>query len=483
MQIVKRWRRLALNRQLLISVNSVLSVFVGLFLILDHQSRIAQQIEQKQISLNEEAKTIYESVQALADPSQTKIQSLIDNVCAWMNLEESPGHHIVVEVDNVTYQANSHGLSSPEMLQAIQSQHGENPLSESMVVGTFERLSTKVYVSERRSSIISEAREQLAFQIVAMLVAGLVAAWIVNRLLGSVVSGPIEQIVLALHQMEGRELQQISDSHSCKELSYLTEQINLMIYSLNAAEQDRHVQMEKARKIQEHLLPKYETYERLNVAHLFEPAEEVGGDYFDVLQLSEDGYLLCLADVTGHGVPAAMAATVMKALVLEAVQSSASPGEILTLINQRYSNMIMPGHFATMAILILDLPNHKITYSNAGHEPPLICQRNGEVIRLLEGGIVLGVDDQTIYTDATVRLKSHSKIVIASDGVTEAFDPEENQFGFGRFAAVLKTSATDSPSTIVEGVRQSLIDFRRSRPPFDDTTLLVVEACESQNND
>tara|TARA_R110002020_G_scaffold319161_8_gene535093 strand:- start:1345 stop:2829 length:1485 start_codon:yes stop_codon:yes gene_type:complete len=480
MQIVKRWRGLPLSRQLLISVNSVLSIFVGLFLIVNYQSRIRQQIEQKQVTLNEEAKTIYESVQALADPSQGQIQSLIDNICAWMNLEESPGHHVVVEVDNVIYQAKSHGRSSPEMLHAIRLQSGENLLSGSLVVGSFERLNTKVYVSERRSIIISEAQGELVFQIAAMLIAGLVAAWIVNRLLGRVVSRPIDQIVVALHQMEGREWQQISNVQSCKELSYLTEQINLMICSLNAAELDRNVQMEKARRIQEHLLPNYEPYKRLEVAHLYEPAEEVGGDYYDVLQLSQDCFLVCLADVTGHGVPAAMAATVMKALVLEAVQTSISPGEILTRINQRYSNMIIPGHFATMAVLVLDLPNGKMTYANAGHEPPLLCHRGGEVVRLMEGGIVLGVDENAIYTDTTVCLKPQSKIVIASDGVTETFDPEENQFGYHRLVDILKSSAIASASTVVEGVRNSLITFRRNRPPFDDTTLLVVAVREPQ---
>jgi len=93
--------------------------------------------------------------------------------------------------------------------------------------------------------------------------------------------------------------------------------------------------MKKAQDIQQHLRPAHGEIEGIKTAELFEPADDVGGDYCDVISLNEHQCLLCLADVSGHGVPAAMAATVIKAFVLEAIEVTSSPAEILNRINRR----------------------------------------------------------------------------------------------------------------------------------------------------
>jgi len=473
------WSNLPLNRQLLISVNSVLLVIVGSFLLVDHRWRIERELYQKEVSLSEEAKTVYESVVAVEDQGEKAIQSLLDAVCARMNLGDSPGHHIAVKWRGKALQSASHGQASPDMFAAMQQAAGRGPgpsaIADSLVIGVFFELTTEVYISETRSVVLENARRSLAVQLLAVLTAGAIATFVVNFVLRRVVSSPIATMVTAIKSVSSGDMDVVADSRSCQELSFLADQINSMTRSLNAAEQDRRAQMDKARRIQRHLLPEYDGIRGFQVAELFEPAEEVGGDYYDVIPLEDDRFLLCIADVSGHGVPAAMAATVIKSLVLESVQFSQSPAEILARINRRYTEVIMVGHFATMVVLVLDVENGSLAYANAGHEPPFI-QRPGQAAeRLTVGDLVLGVDETVNYSEVTIRIERETVVVLVSDGVTEAFDPLENQFGVARIEEVMRASCGVPVEKLVERFSEALTQFRKSRPPFDDTTLLVAK--------
>ncbi|TWU39463.1 PP2C family protein-serine/threonine phosphatase [Novipirellula artificiosorum] len=485
-RLVRFWRRLPLNRQLLISVNSFLLVIVGLYLFLNYQTRISREMAQKRVSLSEEAKTLYESIQIVAGKPENRselqadtIQRLIDSVCARMNMDESPGHHIAAIWQGKAFQAISHGHASPEMLSAMKFASGQGgegvPMADELVVGSFGGPDSSVYVSEQRSSVIQAARETLAMQSLAVLAAVVFAAFIVNLVLRKVVSKPVNRLVAALRLVAGGNLSVIAEGKSCRELNYLADQINSMTRSLDKVEQDRRVHMETARKIQEHLLPRHNGLNGLQVAELFEPAEAIGGDYYDVVPLSEHQYLLCLADVTGHGVPAAMAASVVKALVLEAIQFSKSPAEILTRINRRYNEIIMPGYMTTMVVIVVDTRQSTVSYANAGHEPPFLQPPSGEIRRLLESDLVLGVENDVVYEEQVLDVTPGTKIVVVSDGVTEMFDPDENQFGTEQVVRVIEKTSGESVDRVIAAFAESFQEFRQGRAPFDDTTLLVAE--------
>jgi sigma-B regulation protein RsbU (phosphoserine phosphatase) len=340
-----------------------------------------------------------------------------------------------------------------------------------------------VYVSEKRSSVVAEARQSLFIHALAVVALAAIAAIIVNAVLRRVISHPMSGLVTALRGVEQGDLSVIAEGQTCQELTYLADQINSMTRSLEASERDRRFQMEKAREIQQHLLPKDQEYNGLRVAILFEPAEDVGGDYFDVLALSEHQYLLCVADVTGHGVPAAMAAAVIKTLVQEAAEVSQSPAAILARVNHRYTEIMLPGHLATMVALVVDARQCTVTYANAGHEPPFLQLPSGEIERLMTADLLLGVIDDVTYEDDSVAAPSGTKIVLVSDGVTEAFDPDETQFGTNRVLAAIETSKGMSADDVVDRFVADLNSFRRSRSALDDTTLVVAEVLGEQQQE
>lgn len=479
------WRRLPLARQLLLAVNSFLLVIVGGFLFVDHGLRVRREVQQTRVALAEEAKTLYESAVAIEGENTDAVQKLVDSVCARMNSVESPGHHIALQWQDEFLQARSHGRSSPEMFDAMMaaaSGHADmEPMAASMVVGSFDGPAGQVFVSEQRSNILAVARDALVRQMVAVFLAGSLAAFLVNLVLRKIVTKPIRGLVTSLQSIGDGNLKSRVDVHSCRELTYLGEQFNDMAGKLDAAERDRHVHMAKARAIQQNLRPSSQVIQGLNIAELFEPADDVGGDYYDVIRLGKDSTLLCIADVSGHGVPAAMAATLLKAFVTEAAKLSHHPAEILTRVNQQYHEYVMMGHFATMVLVRIDIAEKRLVYANAGHELPFLQCGNAPIRRLEYSDLILGVEDDTTYEERCQPICVGAKLVLVSDGVTEAFDPDENQFGTRRVNQAIEQGVDDNAADLVARLASDLDAFRNGRMAFDDTTLVVAELVSSSD--
>ncbi|WP_149496454.1 PP2C family protein-serine/threonine phosphatase [Roseiconus lacunae] len=472
-----RWHQLPISRQLLVLVNAILFVVVVSFLLVDYRLRMDRHLHEKQIALTEEAKTMYESLLVAEVHGGKAIQSLVDNVCARMNTDDSPGHHIAADWRGLPFQAISHGHASDEMLAAMRSTADsiDAEANGSLVVGAFTGPAGTVYISEKRSAVVRSTRRSLLTQMFAVLLLGAIAAFVVSAVLRQLIAKPIQGFASALRSVASGDLSVIARTRSCRELSYLAEQINTMTAALDHAQRDHRVHMEKARQIQQNLRPTVSELVGIDVAELFEPADDVGGDYYDVISLSDGRYLLCVADVSGHGVPAAMAATLLKAFVSEAAKKSSSPAEILTDVNQHYCEYVMMGHFATMALLVVDPQKRQLTYANAGHEFPFLQIGSDTPVRLNVGDLILGVEDDTHYHEETIPLGDSARLVIVSDGVTEAFDPCEEQFGTERIENLLHSAQSCSARELVEMFGSSIEVFRKGRKAFDDTTLLVAQ--------
>ncbi|MEQ8212186.1 MAG: SpoIIE family protein phosphatase [Lacipirellulaceae bacterium] len=482
---IEFWKRLPLRRQLMLAVNGLLLLVVVLFLVVGHGVRIREAKQEKRIALTEEAKTVYESIDAIANRGNEAIQQLIDDVCARMNSSESPGHHIAVKWQGSSMQAKSHGRASHDMFRAMRAAAGDSnhpPTdSYSLVAAKFAGPHGAIYVSESESSALRGARQELLRQVIVVLFGSALAGLVVHFVLRGVITKPLRRLVATLSRIGDGDLEAKAEERSCEELTYLSERLNAMTKKLAAADRERRLHMKKARDIQQHLRPTNQKIEGVDTAELFEPADDVGGDYYDVIPLGNGECLLCLADVSGHGVPAAMAATVIKALVLEALEVTRSPAEILNRINRRYAEIIVPGHFATMVIVVANQGEMTLSCANAGHEPPFIHEPGQSVRRLSVSNLLLGVDEQTAYTEQNVSITSGTKVVLVSDGVTEAFDPNENQFGTERVGQVMAESSATSPRQLVSEFVEALARFRGSRPPFDDTTLLAARVGASHS--
>ncbi|KLK88883.1 stage II sporulation protein E [Methanoculleus sediminis] len=211
------------------------------------------------------------------------------------------------------------------------------------------------------------------------------------------------------------------------------------------------------------------------LAALSLPAKEVGGDFYDAIPLPGGRTALVIADVSGKGVPAALfmalSRTVLRANSLVPRSARDAVGEANMLIAEDAKS----GMFVTLFYAVADPANKTITYVNAGHNPPLLFRAGGGRPTGLKGtGIILGVMPEAEYGEETIHLASGDLVLFYTDGVTEAINPGEEQFGEARLIETVAGSLDRPPAEIVERIRDAVMAFSGDEPQFDDLTLMIL---------
>jgi sigma-B regulation protein RsbU (phosphoserine phosphatase) len=230
----------------------------------------------------------------------------------------------------------------------------------------------------------------------------------------------------------------------------------------------------EARAIQEGLLPKeIAQLPGYEIASAWQSARVVGGDYYDVLAFDDETFGLCIADVAGKGLPAAMLMSNLQAAVRGLASPSLSPEDLSARLNALLCRNMASDRFVTLFYAQLDGPARRLRYVSAGHNPPFVLHRDGSHERLTEGGGVLGVFANQKFESSTVQLQSGDRVVLFTDGVTEARDAAEEEFGEQRLLTVLQENPARSAVEMQKSILQSVCDFSRG-PWQDDATLLVV---------
>jgi sigma-B regulation protein RsbU (phosphoserine phosphatase) len=206
------------------------------------------------------------------------------------------------------------------------------------------------------------------------------------------------------------------------------------------------------------------------------PSKQVGGDYFDIIELSDTEFILTIADVSGKGIPAALLmSNLQAALLILCNEKQYSVSDITLNLNNLIHRNTSIEKYITFFIARLDLNNHTLEYVNAGHNPPYLLSSNGECAVLEKGGIILGMMPDVAYDTGRVSLKYGDLILMFTDGVTEAMSPEEVPFDEERVIAFLKNCPKDLKS---KELNQKLIDelytFAGDPTKDDDITLLTI---------
>ena len=235
-------------------------------------------------------------------------------------------------------------------------------------------------------------------------------------------------------------------------------------------------ELEIARDIQKNLLPhSVPQFNNFEISAMNVSSRQVGGDYYDLIQLDEDNLCVAIADVSGKGVPAALLMANLQAFLKTICRHGMSLDEATGLINDLVSENTSDGKFITFFWGVLDDNEKKITYVNAGHNPPLLI-RNGEIIKLNIGGIILGVmKTMTPYEYREVPLMKDDVIIMFTDGVSEAMNKKGEEFSDERLEeSALKFSRLSS-SEILHEIRQKVLDFTAGAVQSDDITLLVIK--------
>ena len=232
-------------------------------------------------------------------------------------------------------------------------------------------------------------------------------------------------------------------------------------------------EMQHAREIQESLLPKnIPQLPGFEVATAWYPARVVGGDYFDVLSLGENRLAICVADVVGKGVSAALLMANVQAAVRAFAHESDSPASICTRVNTVLCENIAMGKFVTFFYGVLDASQHTLRYCSAGHPPPILASANSAQ-QLSIGGAILGVFPSWHYEDATIRLHPGDRLLLFTDGITEAASPDGEEFGEAKLAALAKAHSSLSASQLNATVLAQVSHFCGGHFQ-DDATLVVI---------
>jgi len=230
----------------------------------------------------------------------------------------------------------------------------------------------------------------------------------------------------------------------------------------------------EARAIQEGFLPKeIPQLAGYEIASAWQSARVVGGDYFDVLPFGEEACGLCIADVAGKGLPAALLMSNLQAAVRGLASPSLQPDELCLRLNALLCRNMASDRFVTLFYAQLDGPSRRLRYASAGHNAPFVLRGDGSHERLREGGGVLGVFVNQKFQSGTVQLQSGDRVVLYTDGVTEVCNAEEEEFGEERLLGVLRENRGRSAREIQKEILQAASEFSRGVWQ-DDATLLVV---------
>jgi sigma-B regulation protein RsbU (phosphoserine phosphatase) len=231
-----------------------------------------------------------------------------------------------------------------------------------------------------------------------------------------------------------------------------------------------------AREIQGNLLPKETpSLTGYDIAGKSVPAKEVGGDYFDFLAVEENRLAFCLGDVSGKGLPAAL----LMANLQASVRSQALAGTSLTSCLERANALLFrntsPEKFATLFFGCIDASGHTLHYCNAGHNHPFLIGNNTGARRLSTGGLALGCFESFPFEENQVELNPGDRLLVFSDGISEAVNNAEEEFGESRLGELAAANPGASAAELIEQILREVVRHAAGRAQHDDQTLVVVK--------
>jgi sigma-B regulation protein RsbU (phosphoserine phosphatase) len=238
-------------------------------------------------------------------------------------------------------------------------------------------------------------------------------------------------------------------------------------------------ELKLAAKIQAELLPKTSPQiPGYDIAGKSIAAQTIGGDYFDFVSIDEQRLAVCLGDVSGKGLTAAMLMANLQATLRGQALATSSPSACMRRANALLHQSTSADKFVTLFYGVLDYANHQLHFCNAGHDHPFLFSNSPEPIRLKTGGIILAMMEEFAFAEETISLSPHSLLVIVSDGITEAINERAEYFGEERLAEVISANRTRSAAEMIEAIVGAAKLHAGGTVQSDDMTVVVVKRNE-----
>jgi phosphoserine phosphatase RsbU/P len=251
---------------------------------------------------------------------------------------------------------------------------------------------------------------------------------------------------------------------------------NKRLFLEELVKQKMEEELEIAREIQQNLLPQsLPEFTNFDIAAVNMSSKQVGGDYYDVITLDDDRFCVAIADVSGKGAPASLLMANIQAFLQVICRQDLNIVESTALINDLIFANTSDGRFITFFWAVVNNEERKLTYVNAGHNPPLLI-RDGKITKLKKGGIIFGVVESTIpYISETVSLQKDDVIVLFTDGISEAMNEKEEEYSDKRLEETAMRLASGTVKEILEGIKKEVYEFAHGAPQSDDITMVVIK--------
>ena len=242
-------------------------------------------------------------------------------------------------------------------------------------------------------------------------------------------------------------------------------------------------EIEVAKQIQQALLPKkHPDISGYDIAPYYQAAKDVGGDYYDFVQVDEETLGVVVADVSGKGVPGSLVMTMIRTALRMEARGNKNASDVMAKMNDFVTDDMKKGMFVTMFYVILDSKNRIISYASAGHNPMILYRaESNETFFLNPKGFPVGIalPDETLFRKSIslekIKLKKDDMLVIYTDGVTEAMNERREQYGEDRLIAAIKKFGNRHPAEFIESLERDIKSFTGGEPQNDDITVVAIK--------
>jgi len=355
---------------------------------------------------------------------------------------------------------------------------------------TLGLVSSKAAIRHAAESVFVEKIKEVSIYFIVILISIIFLAILIGINSSKIISRPIEILNDGVRKIGAGNLDFIIDIKTGNELEQLANEFNKMSTNLQqhiknlelTTKQKQQIESELniASRIQRDMLPMifpaFPDNKELDIYASMLPAKQVGGDFYDFFLINPDKLCFVIGDVSGKGIPASLFMVISKTLLKSEAMSDISPAEILYNVNNTLNNGNDETMFVTVLLCIMELSTGTVEFANAGHNPPLLMKKNQGVEYLhLNKAKILGVFPDAPYSNQEITLNPEDALVLYTDGVTEAMDPDNNQFTESRLYKTLLQLQGFSVKNIEQGIQKDVQNFVKDAEQSDDITLLVIQ--------
>ncbi len=269
-----------------------------------------------------------------------------------------------------------------------------------------------------------------------------------------------------------------------KELNSANQMLEKASLELQATNTKLLKDLEMAKRLQESVIKNIQLFAEFNVDSLYMAMESLGGDIYDVRRLGRKTFSFMISDVSGHGVPAALITTMAKMSFINHGHFSKTPAQICTEVNHDMVELILDtDYYLTAFYAILDTENLVLSYTNCGHQKPLLYrEKTDEIINLDGKGFFLGSFENSEYETESIKLELNDKILFYTDGITEARNHEGEFYSFERLVEFTQRHKHIPYNEFLKKFIQEFNQFCGNRPVDDDIAILLVEVTGSHSS-